>query len=137
MGPDGEQLTLIDDTGTVWDDDEALLALARLSAEARPGAKVAVPVNASWKVNEVLAELGGEVVWTQIGSANLMDVAVSNGATIAASTSGRFGFPEFMPAFDAIRDARPCARHARPARNARPPPFAPDCQKSTSHTSKC
>lgn len=102
MGPDGEQLTLIDDTGTVWSDGEALLALGRLAAVAQPGAKIAVPVNATWKVNEVLAELGGEVVWTQVGSSNLMDVAVRGGAVIAASTDGRFGFPEFMPAFDAV-----------------------------------
>ncbi|HLX78657.1 MAG TPA: sugar phosphate nucleotidyltransferase [Acidimicrobiales bacterium] len=102
MGPDGEQLTLVDDKGVVWNDGDALLALGRLSAEAEPGAKIAVPVNATWKVNEVVAELGAEVVWTQIGSSNLMDVAASNGAKIAAGTDGRFGFPAFMPAFDAI-----------------------------------
>ena len=58
--------------------------------------------SATWKVNEVLSELGGEVVWTQIGASNLMDVAAGNGASLAASTEGRFGFPAFMPAFDAI-----------------------------------
>lgn len=53
-------------------------------------------------MNEVLSELGGEVVWTQIGASNLMDVAAGNGASLAASAEGRFGFPVFMPAFDAI-----------------------------------
>jgi mannose-1-phosphate guanylyltransferase / phosphomannomutase len=102
LGPEGEQLTLVDDEGSVLDDGAALLVLSRLVAETVPGARVAVPVSATWKVNEVLSELGGEVVWTQIGAANLMDVAVGNGATLAASTEGRFGFPAFMPAFDAI-----------------------------------
>ncbi|MGA8296016.1 MAG: sugar phosphate nucleotidyltransferase [Acidimicrobiales bacterium] len=102
LGPEGEQLTLVDDEGSVMDDGTALLVLSRLVAEAVPGARVAIPVSATWKVNEVLSELGGEVVWTQIGAANLMDVALSNGATLAASTEGRFGFPAFMPAFDAI-----------------------------------
>lgn len=102
IGSEGEQITLIDDEGSVLDDGSALLVLSRLVAETTPGARVAVPVSATWKVNEVLSELGGEVVWTQIGAANLMDVAVGNGATLAASTIGRFGFPAFMPAFDAI-----------------------------------
>jgi mannose-1-phosphate guanylyltransferase / phosphomannomutase len=102
IGPDGEQLTLIDDQGVAWDDATAFLALARLAAEAVPGARVAVPVNATWRVNEVLSEIGGEVVWTQIGSANLMDVAVGSKSTLAASGDGRFAFPSFLPAFDAV-----------------------------------
>ncbi len=102
LGSEGEQLTLVDDEGVVMDDGTALLVLSRLAAEAVPGARVAVPVSATWKVNEVLSELGGEVVWTQIGASNLMDVAAGNGASLAASAEGRFGFPVFMPAFDAI-----------------------------------
>ncbi|MGB9112329.1 MAG: sugar phosphate nucleotidyltransferase [Acidimicrobiales bacterium] len=102
LGSEGEQLTLVDDEGGVLDDGAALLVLSRLVAETTPGVRVAVPVSATWKVNEVLSELGGEVVWGQIGAANLMDIAVDSGATLAASTDGRYGFPPFMPAFDAI-----------------------------------
>ena len=36
LDPDGEQLTLVDDTGHVLDDDEALLALSLLVASAEP-----------------------------------------------------------------------------------------------------
>ena len=107
--------------------------LGRLAAEAQPGAQVAVPVNATWRVNEVLAELGGEVVWTQIGGANLMDVAVGSGATIAASTDGRFGFPPSCPpstpsppsstcsSMLAARRAAPVARSARASRRCTSP----------------
>jgi mannose-1-phosphate guanylyltransferase/phosphomannomutase len=102
IGADGEQLTLVDDTGVVLSDGEALLAVARLVAETEPGARVAVPVSATWRLNEVLAELGAEVVWTQIGSANLVEVALENDATLAASTDGDFAFPRFLPAYDAV-----------------------------------
>ncbi len=102
IGADGEQLTLVDDTGVVFSDGVALLAVARLVAETEPGARVAVPVSATWRLNEVLAELGAEVVWTQIGTANLMEVALGNEATLAASTDGGFAFPRFLPAYDAV-----------------------------------
>jgi len=102
IGADGEQLTLVDDTGVVFSDGEALLAVARLIAETEPGARVAVPVSATWRLNEVLAELGAEVVWTQIGTANLVGVALENDATLAASTDGGFAFPRFLPAYDAV-----------------------------------
>ncbi|HXZ82936.1 MAG TPA: sugar phosphate nucleotidyltransferase [Acidimicrobiales bacterium] len=102
IASDGEQLTLVDDTGMVLSDGDALLAVSRLVAETTPGARVAVPVSATWRLNEVLAELGAEVVWTQIGTANLMEVALANGATLAASTEGGFAFPRFLPAYDAV-----------------------------------
>jgi phosphomannomutase len=76
--------------------------VSRLVAETTPGARVAVPVSATWRLNEVLAELGAEVVWTQIGTANLMEVALDAGATLAASTEGGFAFPKFLPAYDAV-----------------------------------
>jgi len=102
IAADGEQLTLVDDTGLVLTDGDALLTVSRLVAETTPGARVAVPVSATWRLNEVLAELGAEVVWTQIGTANLMEVALENDATLAASTEGCFAFPRFLPAYDAI-----------------------------------
>jgi mannose-1-phosphate guanylyltransferase/phosphomannomutase len=102
IASDGEQLTLVDDTGYVLTDGDALLAVSRLVAETTPGARVAVPVSATWRLNEVLAELGAEVVWTQIGTANLMEVALENDATLAASTEGGFAFPQFLPAYDAV-----------------------------------
>jgi mannose-1-phosphate guanylyltransferase/phosphomannomutase len=102
IASDGEQLTLVDDTGLVLSDGDALLAVSRLVAETTPGARVAVPVSATWRLNEVLADLGAEVVWTQIGVANLMEVAQENGATLAASTEGGFAFPQFLPAYDAV-----------------------------------
>jgi len=102
IGPDGEQLTLIDDTGRVLSDGDALLLLTRLVAETYPSARLAVPVSASWRVNEIATELGAEVVWTKLGLSHLMEVAQATDAHFVANAEGGFCFPEFLPAIDAI-----------------------------------
>ena len=102
ISPDGEQLTLVDDTGRVLSDGDALLLLTRLVAETYPSARLAVPVSASWRVNEVATELGAEVVWTKLGLSHLMEVAQSTDAHFVANAEGGFCFPGFLPAIDAI-----------------------------------
>jgi len=102
IGPDGEQLTLVDDTGRVLSDDEALLALASLVARSTEHASIGVPVNASWRVNEIAADLGAEVAWAKLGSSHLMDLAREGSVDFAANTEGGFMFPRFLAAFDAV-----------------------------------
>ncbi len=102
LGPDGEELTLIDDTGHVLSDEEALLSFVRLVAAAEPGARIAVPVSATWAVNELATDLGAEVSWARIGGPQLMDLAATSDAAFAAGTEGGFAFPRFLPAFDAV-----------------------------------
>ena len=103
IGPDGEQLTLVDDTGHV-------LERRRGPAGARPAswpapaehASIAVPVDASWRVNEIAADLGAEVAWAKLGSSHLMDLAREGSVDFAANTEGGFVFPRFLAAFDAV-----------------------------------
>ena len=102
IGADGEQLTLVDDTGRILTDDEALLALASLVAQANPGTTIAAPVNASWRLNEIAAELGVEVAWAKLGGANLMELASGGDVEFAGNTDGGFAFTRFLPAYDAI-----------------------------------
>jgi mannose-1-phosphate guanylyltransferase/phosphomannomutase len=102
IGPDGEQLTLVDDTGRVLSDGEALLVFTRLIAEMVPSARLAVPVSASWRVNEVAAELGAEVSWSKLGTSHLMDLAQSAGTQFASDCEGGYAFPAFLPALDAV-----------------------------------
>jgi mannose-1-phosphate guanylyltransferase/phosphomannomutase len=102
IGPDGEVLTLVDDRGRVLADDQALLAFVRLVCEAEPGAQIAVPVTTTWAVNELCAELGGEVIWAKLVGPHVLDVASSQGAAFAASAEGGYAFPRFLPAYDAV-----------------------------------
>jgi len=102
LDPDGEQLTLVDDTGYVLDDDEALLVLNRLVTTAEPGGVTAVPVDASREVEAMCAATGSEVLWTKLSAAQLLEAADSPRVRFAANTSGGFVFPQFLPAFDAV-----------------------------------
>jgi mannose-1-phosphate guanylyltransferase/phosphomannomutase len=102
LDPDGEQLTLVDDTGHVLADGEALLALTKLVSSAEPGCVVAVPVDASSQVEAICAATGTEVLRTKLSGTQLLEAASSSRVGLAANTSGGYVFPQFVPAFDAV-----------------------------------
>jgi mannose-1-phosphate guanylyltransferase/phosphomannomutase len=107
----GERLTLIDGTGRILSDDEALMAYVDLvSAEAGQGdgggagagagVRVALPVTASDKTLQLCESRGVEVVSTALSSSNLMEAAAAGGVTFAGDQEGGFIFPSFLPSFD-------------------------------------
>jgi mannose-1-phosphate guanylyltransferase/phosphomannomutase len=102
LDPDGEQLTLVDDTGHVLDDDEALLAIALLVSNSEPGSVIAVPVDASREVEAICSATGTQVLRTKLSGTQLLDESGSAKVVLAANTSGGFVFPQFLPAFDAV-----------------------------------
>lgn len=102
LDPDGEQLTLVDDTGYVLDDDEALLALTLLVSSAEPGNVIAVPVDASMQVEAICAATGSEVLRTKFSGSQLLEASALPRVSLAGNTTGDFVFPKFVPAFDAV-----------------------------------
>jgi mannose-1-phosphate guanylyltransferase/phosphomannomutase len=101
LDPGGEHLAIVDDRGHALTDDEALLVLLTLVTEAHPSARVALPVAASRAAEDICAKAGAEIVWTKLSASHLMEVARSEHVTLAASQSGGFIFPRFLPAYDA------------------------------------
>jgi mannose-1-phosphate guanylyltransferase / phosphomannomutase len=102
MDPGGEHLTLVDDEGTVFTDDQALLLLLDLVVSTTPRAKVALPVAAPMAAQQICAQAGAEILWTKLSATHLMEVASAGGVTFAASQLGGYIFPRFLPAFDAV-----------------------------------
>jgi len=102
LDPDGEQLTLVDDTGHVLSDDEALLVLVRLVSATESRGAIAVPVDASSQVEAVCQTTGCEVLRTKLAASHLLEVAGSPRVHFAGNTAGGFVFPAFLPAFDAV-----------------------------------
>jgi mannose-1-phosphate guanylyltransferase/phosphomannomutase len=102
IGPSGEQLTLIDDTGRLLSDGQTLLLLVRLFCEAYSGARIAVPVSASWQVGAQASAHGGSLIWSKLGTAPLMEVAQAERVHLASNGEGCFAIPAFLPAFDAV-----------------------------------
>jgi mannose-1-phosphate guanylyltransferase / phosphomannomutase len=98
--PGGEYVSIVDDRGHALSNDEALLVILTLVTEAQPGARVALPVAASSAAEEICRKAAAEIVWTKLSASHLMEVARSEKVTLAASQSGGFIFPHFLPAFD-------------------------------------
>ena len=98
--PGGEYVSIVDDRGHALSNDEALLVILTLVTDAQPGARVALPVAASCAAEEICRKAGAEIVWTKLSASHLMEVARSEKVTLAASQSGGFIFPQFLPAFD-------------------------------------
>jgi mannose-1-phosphate guanylyltransferase/phosphomannomutase len=97
----GEHLTLVDGTGRVLTNDEALMAYLELITAAEGTARVALPVTTSTQAEELCAVRGTEVLPTALSPSGLMEVAASGGVAFAADQEGGYIFPAFLPSFDA------------------------------------
>jgi mannose-1-phosphate guanylyltransferase/phosphomannomutase len=99
---DGEHLILVDDTGHVLSDDEAMLALLRLVLLTGAKPTVALPVSAPVAAEAMCREVGADLVWTKLSTPHLMEIATSPEVDFAASQEGGYIFPDFLPAYDAV-----------------------------------
>jgi mannose-1-phosphate guanylyltransferase/phosphomannomutase len=101
IDPGGERLTLIDGTGRVLSDDEAIMAFIALSTEAGETGRVALPVTASDRTVRRCGEYGIELMLTPLSPSGLLEAAASGGVSFASDQRGGYVFPAFLPAFDA------------------------------------
>jgi len=101
IDPDGEHITLVDDSGHILSDNDGLFVLLSLVCQTQERPRVAVPVSASRCVEEVIARHGAELVWTKLSTPHLMEVANTQRVSFAASQEGGYIFPAFLPAYDA------------------------------------
>jgi mannose-1-phosphate guanylyltransferase / phosphomannomutase len=128
LGPDGERITLVDDSGRILSDSEGLMALLSLVLGTAPGiapggpardldlsprpadrrdkaargVSVALPVSAPTPAQEMCLRAGAEVVWTKLSTSHLTEVASRPGVVFAAGQEGGYIFPRFLPAYDAV-----------------------------------
>ncbi|HEV3452672.1 MAG TPA: sugar phosphate nucleotidyltransferase [Acidimicrobiia bacterium] len=98
----GETGTVVDDSGHPLTNTQALLALLRLVVEVDPAARVALPVSTTREAARIVEAGGGQVVWTKLAAADLMEVASGAGIRFAGTSGGGFIWPAFLPAFDAV-----------------------------------
>ncbi len=96
----GERLTLIDGTGHVLSDDEAIMAFIELSTAAGIMDRVALPVTASDRTARLCEARGVELTLTPLSPSGLLEAAASGGVSFASDRRGGYVFPAFLPAFD-------------------------------------
>ena len=99
--PDGERLTLVDDAGHVLTHSEAMLAFVDLVSDHLLGDTIAVPVNASQRVDELAGTRNVRIHHTKISTPAVMDAATEPGVGFATDGDGGYILPGFLPAFDA------------------------------------
>ncbi|HEX5266195.1 MAG TPA: sugar phosphate nucleotidyltransferase [Acidimicrobiales bacterium] len=102
LDPDGERLTLVDDSGHVLTDDEALFSMLGLVLTTQAHPAVALPAAVPGAAEAMCADAGAPLTWTKLAPAHLMDVAAEGGHSFAATQDGGFIFPGFLPAFDSV-----------------------------------
>ena len=130
IDPGGEHLTLVDDEGTVLSDDEALLVLLDLVVGPRPGARWPCRWPCSRAAERDLRRGRGRDHLDQALGHPPDGGGGPGGVTFAASQTGGFIFPGFLPAFDAAATlvdlVAMLARHRPdPVRAGRRPPPGP------------
>jgi mannose-1-phosphate guanylyltransferase / phosphomannomutase len=120
----GEHLTLVDGTGRVLSDDEAIMVFLDLVTQAPGGGgsgsssggggggggavasgdagpvRVALPLTVSERARRLCASRGAEVITTGLSPSTLMEAAASEGVAFAADQEGGYIFPAFLPSFD-------------------------------------
>ncbi|HVA06687.1 MAG TPA: sugar phosphate nucleotidyltransferase [Acidimicrobiales bacterium] len=96
----GEHLKLVDGSGRVLSDDEAMMVFLELVTADGP-TRVALPVTASERARQLCESRNTEVLFTALSPSRLMEAAQDGEVTFAADQEGGFIFPAFLPAFDA------------------------------------
>src|ERR1019366_8583831 len=85
----GEHLTLVDGTGRVLTNDEALMVFLELvTSVGESPVRVALPATVSQKAYQLCESRGADVITTALSPSKLMEAADSGGVTYAADQDG-------------------------------------------------
>src|SRR6476646_4712840 len=96
-----ERIYLIDDNGRQIVTDQALLLYLRLIAASGRQGRVAVPINSTSQVENIVRDRL-EVVRAPVSLPELTRASVDEGVIFAGAAGGGYVFPEFLPAYDAM-----------------------------------
>lgn len=112
VGRNGEQMTLVDETGQIIRGELLLAVTADIILRDKPDRSIVVPVNSSSTIERIAARYNCKVVRckaseTEIGSTT----ARLDGAVLGGSANGCFIFPEFQNGYDAMFAAGQVLEH--------------------------
>ena len=99
-----EKIKVVDEKGEVIDDNLLLLIVLSLFLSSQKISKIAVPVVASMRVEEIAREYGVEVIRVRNDHLAMMDAIASHKVDFVGGTRGGFIFPGFQLGADAMFD---------------------------------
>ncbi len=97
---DADRAVFVDSRGRYVPGEKTLTLLAREIVEAHHGGVVVTPVSASQSVEDAIRPLGGEVVYTKVGSPVVTREMQSRRAVFGGEENGGLIFPQFQLARD-------------------------------------
>ncbi len=97
-----ERLLLVDERGEAVPADLGMLLVVRLLVLRGRAGRIAVPITATDRVDELVAGSALEVVRTQHSLGDLTRAATEDGVVLAAAPTGGFVFPDVVPGYDAV-----------------------------------
>lgn len=102
MGDGAEYIAFVDDQGRIITGAEAMVVWAKMVLELIPGARIAVPLSATHKLEELAAQHGGTIIRTKTSVRALMDAAINEKVETCIDERGAIIFPAFQAAFDGM-----------------------------------
>ncbi|HTT35677.1 MAG TPA: phosphoglucosamine mutase, partial [Thermoplasmata archaeon] len=108
---DADRAVFVDRTGRFLPGEKILTLLAREAVRRRGGGTVVTPVSASQSVEDVVRPLGGEVVYTRVGSPVVTREMKARGAVFGGEENGGLIFPGFQLARDGAMTAAAVLDH--------------------------
>ncbi len=103
IGRNGEQMTLVDETGQVIRGELLLALVADIILRDKPGRSIVVPVNASSVIERIAARYDCKVVRCKASETEIGNTTSHLAeAVLGGSANGCFIFPEFQNGYDAM-----------------------------------
>ena len=97
-----ERLLLVDERGEAVPADLGMLLVVKLLVLAGREGRIAVPITATGRVDELVAGSALEIVRTQHSLGDLTRAATEDGVVLAVAPTGGFVFPDVVPGYDAV-----------------------------------
>ncbi len=98
-----ERLFVVDEKGNRLSHDSLLLLLISLVSRFGQKGKIAVPVTVPNAAEKIAQEYRRNILRTKLNATNLMTTALRKDVVFAGAQGGRFIFPRFLPAYDAMQ----------------------------------
>lgn len=102
LGPSGERIRIVDETGFILSELDALLTLVALSCRAKKQGILVVPVAAPSAVELSAKSEGLKVKRVKEDGRALVEAAKEKQVHMAVTLDGRIAYPVFQPNFDAL-----------------------------------
>lgn len=97
-----QKIFIVDNKGRILKDNDGVLTMIKLFLNKNKGKTVAVPVNITLKVEEVVKEAEGNIIRCGTTYRSMMSVANEKKADFVAEEKGGYIFSDFNPTFDAM-----------------------------------